>query len=95
MAATVLAVVAIIEGTTMAVGFTEPYCARYAIMFTGINCRDEIFIIRKVHISFEEMCAFSLFKEWLSSERDSIALSPAGVAAHPSPKIFAIMLVVI
>ena len=43
--------VAIIPGTITAVGFTLPYWLRYAIMDTGINCKEEIFRIKNVHIS--------------------------------------------
>ena len=52
-AAAVLKNVAAIAGAITAVGFTLPYCCRYTIIFTGINCNDEIFRIRKLHISFE------------------------------------------
>lgn len=52
-ATAVLKNVATIAGAITAVGFTLPYCCRYTIIFTGINCNDEIFRIRKLHISFE------------------------------------------
>ena len=32
-------------------GFTLPYCCRSAIILTGINCKEEIFKIKNVHIS--------------------------------------------
>ena len=40
-------VVAIIAGAMMAVGSRLPYWLLYAIILTGINCREEIFRIRK------------------------------------------------
>jgi hypothetical protein len=43
--------VAIIAGPTIAAGLALPYWLRYAIILTGINCRDEIFTTKKVHIS--------------------------------------------
>ena len=46
-----LIVVAMIPGMIIAAGFTLPYSARYAIIFTGINCIDDIFIIRNAHIA--------------------------------------------
>lgn len=50
-ATTVLTAVATIPGPTIAAGFTLPYWLRYAITFTGINCSDEMLIIKNVHIS--------------------------------------------
>ena len=50
-ATTVLKNVATIAGAITAAGLALPYWLRYAIMFTGINCNDEIFITRNVHIS--------------------------------------------
>lgn len=50
-ATSVLTVVATIPAPTIPAGFTLPYWLRNAITFTGINCRDEILIIRNVHIS--------------------------------------------
>ena len=97
-------------------GFTLPYWLLKAIILTGINCRDEIFMIRNVHISALAVprgtgagfvwCPFFLFAAPFSvpisfrllssnSSRLSIAFSPAGVAAQPSPKIFAIILAAI
>ena len=52
-AATVLAMVATMPGPTTAAGFPLPYWLRYAIMFTGISCNEDIFKIKKVHISFD------------------------------------------
>lgn len=50
-AATVLMLVAISAGMTIFAGSTDPYALRYAMIFTGINCNDDIFITRNVHIS--------------------------------------------
>ena len=45
------AAVAIMAGAIMIAGFTLPYWVRYAIMLTGISCKEEILRIRNVHIS--------------------------------------------
>ena len=50
-AAPVLIAVARIAGPTIAVGVTLPYSVRKAMILTGINCREDIFRIRKSHIS--------------------------------------------
>ena len=50
-ATTVLKNVATIAGAITAAGLALPYWLRYAIIFTGMSCSDEIFITRKVHIS--------------------------------------------
>ena len=47
----VLKNVATIAGAITAAGFALPYWLRYAMIFTGINCKEEIFITRNVHIS--------------------------------------------
>ena len=47
----VLMTVATIAGPTISAGFTLPYWLRYAIILTGISCRDDMFKIRNVHIS--------------------------------------------
>ena len=86
----VLTKVAIIAGATTAVGLVLPYWLLYAIIFTGISWRDDTFITKKVHIAFEAVLSLSL-----SCARLFIALRPAGVAAQPSPRIFAITFVVI
>ena len=80
-------------------GSTLPYWARYAIIFTGIICREEIFRIRKVHISLLAMrtwsevagcCRYPSFPLSASSfASSSMAFRPAGVQAHPRPKILA------
>ena len=92
----VLTAVATIPAPTIPAGFTLPYWLRYAITFTGINCSDEILIIKNVHISLLAIPFFltgpGIRPDRLSSsslESCSIALSPAGVAAHPSPRMLA------
>ena len=97
----VLTAVAAIPAPTIPAGFTLPYWLLYAITFTGINCSDEIFSIKNVHISllaipFFLTCPGSrLFLRSSSSlESSSIARSPAGVAAHPSPRTLAMIFVV-
>src|SRR5699024_2124565 len=99
-AAPVLTAVARIPAPTTAAGFTLPYWLRYAITLTGISCREEILMIRKSHISLLATAFFlagpEIFPILLSSSSfpsSSIAFSPAGVAAHPSPRKFAIKFV--
>lgn len=53
--ARVLIVVAIIAGATIAPGLWELYWLLYAIILTGINCNDEIFNTKNVHISLVEI----------------------------------------
>ena len=48
---TVLMVVATMAGPMTAMGSTLPYWLRYAMIFTGISCSEEIFNMRKSHIS--------------------------------------------
>ena len=45
--------VARMDMPVMAEGFAEPYWLRYARIDTGISCKEEIFKIKKVHISAE------------------------------------------
>ena len=59
-ATAVLKNVATIAGAITAVGFTLPYCCLYTIIFTGISCKEEIFKIRKSHISFDAVRSFFL-----------------------------------
>ena len=101
--------VAISPGAITAVGDTLPYWLRYAIIFTGINCRDAIFIIRNTHISLLAVRSPSFFpfthrsflqysgfpRSSSSFDNSSIAFNPAGVAAQPSPSTFAMILVLI
>jgi len=50
-AANVEILVAMMAGPTIAAGLTAPYWLRYAMIFTGISCREEILMIRKSHIA--------------------------------------------
>ena len=50
-ATSVLTKVAAIAGAMIPAGFTLPYCCLYAIILTGINCKEEIFNTKNVHIS--------------------------------------------
>lgn len=75
-----------------AAGLTLPYWLRYAITFTGINCREDILMIRNVHISLLAVPRFltipgiiPILRSSSNLESSSIAFSPAGVAAHPTP----------
>ena len=58
------------------------------MIFTGISCSEEIFRIRKTHIS-----RLADLLPLLSLASSCIAFSAGGVAAHPSPTIFAMMFV--
>ncbi len=95
----VLIDVAISVGPTIAVGSTLPYWLLYAIIFMGISCRDEMFITKNVHISSLALRTYPCFtyavfpRSASSCASASIAFSPAGVAAQPSPSIFAIIFV--
>lgn len=71
------------------------------MMLIGISCREEILIIRNVHISLlatpagldgPGRCLFLRSSSRVDSS--SIAFKPAGVAAQPRPRILAIILVV-
>ena len=89
MATKVLVKVAMIAGKTMDEGLALPYWVLYAIMFTGINWSEEIFMTRKVH-----MALLAVFELLFSFDSSSMALRPAGVAAQPRPNIFAMIFVV-
>ena len=91
----ILMQVAIMAGIMIAAGFTLPYWLRYASIFTGISCRDEMFKIKKVHISLLATLPDPVFGELVplscsSFASSSIAFNPAGVQAQPSPRILAI-----
>jgi len=51
IAVPVLIAVATIPAPTIAVGSTLPYWLRKAMTFTGINWREEIFKMRKLHMA--------------------------------------------
>ena len=101
IAAAVLISVAATAGPTIAAGFPLPYWLRYAMILTGISCREDMLMIKNVHISFDAMpfpagflpCPSCRFVSSCTSA--SIAFNPAGVAAHPRPKMFAIKFVAI
>ena len=59
---------------------------------TGINCNDEIFKIKNVHISLLADLGFFPFRSSSSFASSSIAFNPRGVAPQPSPKKFAMTL---
>lgn len=77
-------IVAARAGPVTAAGSLLPNWLRYATMVTGISWSDEIFIIRKVHISRLAVSSPGFFNAFM-------ARSPAGVAALPRPSIFAII----
>lgn len=101
-ATTVLTAVATMAGPTTAVGFPLPYWLLYAMILTGISCREEILIIKNVHISLLAVpldaerirhpffagtaLALPALRSSSSCARLSIAFSPAGVAAQPRPR---------
>ena len=72
----------------MAVGFFEPAATRIAIAVVGINCTELVLIARKVHIAFVAFPGCGL-----SVSRSRIARRPSGVAALPSPSMFAAMFI--
>ena len=70
------------------------------MILTGISCSEEMFIIRNVHISLLATPnlrggpkARPLRRSSSNFASSSMALSPAGVAAQPSPRTFAIIFV--
>src|SRR5881227_1735880 len=73
---------------TMAVGRDDPAAARIAIAVAGINCTELVLIARNVHIAFEATPG-----RGFSDSRSRIARSPSGVAALPSPSMFAAMFI--
>ena len=69
------------------------------MMLTGMSCRDEIFKIKNVHISRFAVpsgtaAGFFVFRRSSSSSSNrSIAASPGGVAAAPSPNTLQIIFI--
>ena len=70
-------------------------------MFTGISCREEMLMIRKVHISLLAMppgrtgpASRPRLLSSSSCPSASMAFKPAGVAAQPRPRKLAMKLVV-
>ena len=91
----VLMSVVMIAGPMIAEGFALPYCWRYAIMLIGISCKEEILIIKKVHIS--SLAVLGRLPDWFGKytgflrstskfASSSMAFSPAGVAPQLSPR---------
>lgn len=62
-------------------GFTLPYCCRYAIILTGISCKEEIFKIRNVHISLLATLPFFHLPLWAVPRRSYLSCSP--FSFHP------------
>ena len=52
--------VAMIAGNIIDEGLALPYAVLYAIIFTGISCRDEMLRTRNVHISLLAVFELSL-----------------------------------
>ena len=86
MAAVVETIVAIKVVPTISVGDTESYWSRIAITVVGIIVNPDVFKAKNVIIDREAV--FDLFNFCISS----IAFSPIGVAALPSPNKFAVIL---
>jgi len=69
------------------------------MMLTGMSCREEIFKIKNVHISRFAVpsgtaAGFFIFRRSSSSSSNrSIAASPGGVAAAPSPNTLQIIFI--
>src|SRR5262249_44135444 len=69
---------------TITVGRTHPAAARIAIAVAGINCTELVLIARNVHIALEATPG-----RGFNDSRSRIARRPSGVAALPSPSMFA------
>ena len=69
---------------TITVGRAAPAAARIAIAVAGINCTELVLIAKKVHIAFEATPG-----RGFNDSKSRIARSPSGVAAFPSPSMFA------
>ena len=80
--------VAIMPGKTIDAGENEPNSARYAIMLTVISWTEDMLITRNIQIESDAVleCPFN-------KDRLFIASSPDGVAAQPSPNMFAVTFV--
>src|SRR6202011_2369963 len=71
---------------TITVGRADPAAARIAIAVAGISCTELVLIARNVHIAFEATPG-----RGFSDSKSRMARRPSGVAAFPSPSIFAAM----
>ena len=68
----------IIVGSTIDVGFTDPVIARIAITDVGISCIDAVFSTTNINIDFDNLSFFLLYFCKLV-----IAFNPIGVATFP------------
>ncbi len=73
---------------TMTVGRAEPAAARIAIAVAGINYTELVLIAKNVHIAFEATPG-----RGFNDSKSRIARNPSGVAALPSPSMFAAMFI--
>jgi hypothetical protein len=73
---------------TMTVGLADPAAAKIAIAVAGINCTELVLIAKKVHIAFEATPG-----RGFNDSKSRIARNPSGVAALPSPSMFAAMFI--
>ena len=73
---------------TITVGLVDPAAARIAIAVAGINCTELVLIARNVHIAFEATPG-----RGFNDSKSLIARNPSGVAALPSPSMFAAMFI--
>ncbi len=73
---------------TITVGRADPAAARIAIAVAGINCTELVLIAKNVHIAFEATPG-----RGFNDSKSRIARSPSGVAALPSPSMFAAMFI--
>jgi hypothetical protein len=73
-----------IEVPTIAEGLDDLFAARMAIAVTGMSWTELVLIARNVHIALVAVPG-----RGLSDSRSFIARRPSGVAAFPSPSMFA------
>src|SRR5204863_4461827 len=69
---------------TITVGRADPAAARIAIAVAGINCTELVLIARNEHIASEATPG-----RGFNESKSRLARSPSGVAALPSPSLFA------
>ncbi|MEY2543827.1 MAG: hypothetical protein QOE81_1288, partial [Verrucomicrobiota bacterium] len=73
---------------TITVGRAEPAAARIAMAVAGINCTELVLIAKNVHIAFDATPG-----RGFNDSKSRIARNPSGVAAFPSPSMFAAMFI--
>src|SRR4029077_13211275 len=73
---------------TITVGLADPAADRIAIAVAGISCTELVVIARNVHIAFEATPGRGFI-----DSKSRIARNPSGVAALPSPRMFAAMFI--